>query len=55
MNGKMTRCYVYYEENGKIYELMYAECLRIVCATQKEDDDRVKLLARNKQWDVLGP
>ncbi|CAG8513150.1 7443_t:CDS:2 [Paraglomus occultum] len=31
------------KEDSKIYELMYAECSRIICTTQKEDDDRVKL------------
>ena len=31
------------KEDGKFYELMYAECSRIVHTKQKEDDDEVKL------------
>ncbi|CAG8814393.1 14517_t:CDS:1, partial [Cetraspora pellucida] len=27
----------------RIYELVFSECLRIVCNDTKEDDDRVKL------------
>lgn len=27
----------------RIYELMFAECSRIVCSNVKEEDDRVKL------------
>jgi len=31
------------KEDDKFYELMYAECSRIVHTKQKEDDDEVKL------------
>ncbi|CAJ0905790.1 12575_t:CDS:1 [Entrophospora sp. SA101] len=31
------------KESNKLYELMYAECLRIICTIQKEEADSMKL------------
>ncbi|RHZ81110.1 hypothetical protein Glove_123g73 [Diversispora epigaea] len=31
------------KEDNKYYELMYAECSRIICTKQKEEDDDIKL------------
>ena len=31
------------KESDKFYELMYAECSRIICTIQKEEDDSMKL------------
>ncbi|RHZ45684.1 hypothetical protein Glove_661g3 [Diversispora epigaea] len=31
------------KEDDKYYELMYAECSRIICTKQKEEDDDIKL------------
>ncbi|RHZ59535.1 hypothetical protein Glove_363g44 [Diversispora epigaea] len=31
------------KEYNKYYELMYAECSRIICMKQKEEDDNIKL------------
>ena len=32
-----------FKYNGKVYELMFIECLRLSCTKQKELDDMVKL------------
>ncbi|RHZ69711.1 hypothetical protein Glove_280g68 [Diversispora epigaea] len=31
------------KEDDKFYELMYAECSRVICTKQKEEDDDIKL------------
>ncbi len=31
------------EHKGKLYELLFVECSRLICLEQKKDDDKVKL------------
>ncbi|RHZ81290.1 hypothetical protein Glove_122g147 [Diversispora epigaea] len=39
------------KEDDKYYELMYAECSRIICTKQKEEDDDIKLW---QQFGIIG-
>ncbi|CAG8663898.1 4999_t:CDS:2, partial [Dentiscutata heterogama] len=41
--GKRPDIMLIEEYDGKLYELIFAECSRLICPKRKEDDDKIKL------------